>query len=91
MSLGPMQFIVDGVDQTVNTLKNITIALEDGHQVDVGSGFSFEEREYFKANPKKILHKTVKISFFEESRDKTGKPSLRFPCFKGVLGVDRKV
>lgn len=56
-----------------------------GSLVGVGSGFTIEERKYFTKNPDDIIGKIVEVQYFEESTDeKTGKPSLRFPVFKGV-------
>ncbi len=90
MTIGNMRFIVDGKDVEIETMRNITIDL-DGNPVDVGSGFSLEERNLYKENPQLILDKIVCISYFETSTDKNGKPSLRFPTFKGLYGKKRKL
>ena len=56
-----------------------------GNLVGVGSGFSIEERKKFAENPDLIVGKIIEVQYFEESKDeKTGRPSLRFPVFKGI-------
>lgn len=56
-----------------------------GVLVGVGSGFTIEERQQFTENPDSIIGKIIEVSYFEETKnEKTGKPSLRFPVFKGI-------
>lgn len=56
-----------------------------GNSVGVGSGFTLKQRTEFIENPELIIGKIIEVSYFEESKDeKTGKPSLRFPIFKGI-------
>ncbi len=60
-----------------------------GFKVNVGSGFSIEERqEYFK-NPKDIIGKKITVKYFEETTDQNGNLSLRFPTLKAIHGVER--
>ena len=62
-----------------------------GNKVGVGTGMSDEQRvEWFK-NPSLILGKTVLIAYFEESQDKDGNISLRFPALKHVYDGARDV
>jgi len=69
-------------------LKSIWIK-HKGFRLDVGSGFSKEERlEYFK-NPSLIVGKTITVRYFEETSNDQGGISLRFPTFKGIVG-DKK-
>ncbi len=49
--------------------------------VKVGSGFTEEQRKEYWINAHKYLNKYVKVKYFEESCDKEGKLSLRFPVF----------
>lgn len=82
--LGLMRTIVDGTETTQNLLSSITIEYK-GSKVDVGSGFSFEERRCFKEMGDGLLGRMVTICYFEESSNKVdGKPSLRFPIFKSL-------
>ncbi|MBQ7973813.1 MAG: hypothetical protein IJ295_02555 [Clostridia bacterium] len=49
----------------------------------VGSGFEKEEREYFFADPQKIVGHIIEIGYFEVSQNqKDNGYSLRFPTFK---------
>lgn len=49
----------------------------------VGSGFAKEEREYFFAEPEKIVGHIIEIGYFELSQNqKDSGYSLRFPTFK---------
>lgn len=55
-----------------------------GNIVRVGSGFTIEDRKYFWENKDEITGKICEIQFFEESKDKNGNVSLRFPVFRCV-------
>ena len=63
-----------------------------GFEVDIGSGFTCEERKYYHENPNEIVNKIISVQYFEEiKRLVKGKDhySLRFPTFKGIHGVER--
>ena len=64
-------------------LSNITIE-HKGCKVNVGSGFSKEQREMYYESPQDIIGKTVTIQYFEESENQNGGFSLRFPVLKHV-------
>lgn len=53
-----------------------------GNVVGVGSGFSDNEREFIWKNQHMYLDKICEIQFFEESKNKDGGVSLRFPVWK---------
>ena len=53
-----------------------------GHVVGVGSGFSDKDREEIFNNQDKYLNRIAEIQYFEESTNKDGGISLRFPVFK---------
>ena len=56
-----------------------------GNLVGVGSGFTIEQREQFVKDPDLIVGQIIEVQFFEQTKDeKTNKPSLRFPVFKGI-------
>ena len=59
-----------------------------GYELRVGSGLTDEERIYYWDNPNEIIGKIVEIKYFEESSDKEGNISLRFPVFKCVREKD---
>ena len=60
---------------------SIEIDIWNWNIVNVWSWFSLEDRIYFHKNPNKIIWKHVTIKYFEKSKDKTWKESLRFPTF----------
>ena len=67
-----------------NTLGGITIDYKS-NLVNVGSGLTDEERDYYWNNKDEIIGKIVDIQFFEESTNqKDDGISLRFPTFKSV-------
>lgn len=89
--VGPMRFIINGKDTEVETLASVVVKLEDGSAVNVGSGFSQEERAQFFKDPSLIVGKTITVSYFERTEDKEGKPSLRFPTFRALWGYKRNI
>lgn len=53
-----------------------------GYDLQVGSGFTEEQRIEYWNYPKRIKGKIIEVGYFEESKDRNGKLSLRFPTFK---------
>ena len=53
-----------------------------GYECGVGSGFSDFDREFIWNNQDKYLGKICEIQYFEETKNKDGGVSLRFPVFK---------
>lgn len=60
-----------------------------GTRVGVGSGLSREQRIEWAKDPSKILGKEVCVKFFEETVNKNGGYSLRFPTLKYVYDGKR--
>lgn len=77
----PMRIIEDGLEKEEEMLSAVEISYK-GHPVFVGSGFTIEQRREFYKNPDLIMGKQISVQFFEETTNKDGKPSLRFPTFK---------
>ena len=75
--------IVGGVEVEEMMLKNVIIE-HKGNRVQVGSGFSIEERRNFFENPNTILGKTITVQYFEETTNQNGTHSLRFPVVKAI-------
>ena len=75
---------------TKEVLSNVVIE-HKGNKVSVGSGFSIEEREYYKNNPNEILNKIITVKYFEETQNQNGAWSLRFPTVKVIHGNKRTV
>lgn len=69
----------DKTEKTIQCLSNITIQYTQETTVNVGSGFSLEERIKYYNNPNDILQKKVTVQYFEKTQQ-----SLRFPVFKGI-------
>lgn len=53
-----------------------------GETVWVGSGYKDEERVEFWKNRQNMVGKIIEIQYMEETQNKDGKKSLRFPIFK---------
>ena len=53
-----------------------------GYECGVGSGFSDFDREFIWNNQDQYLGKICEIQYFEETKNKDGGVSLRFPVFK---------
>ena len=92
VSFGPFQALNKdtGLTETIETLVSVTI-LHKNFPVSVGSGFSLAERKRFYKDPNKIKGKVISVQYFEETTDKDGNLSLRFPTFKGIYGVKRMI
>jgi len=89
LEFGPFRMIENGLEVTKEVLSNIVIE-HKGNRVSVGSGFSIEEREYFKTNPNEILNKIITVKYFEETKNQSGLYSLRFPTVKYIHGKSRE-
>lgn len=86
---GPYRIIdkIEKKEKIINTLTSVEIEYKN-NIVHVGSGFTLNEREYYKNNPEEIIGHKIKVQWFEEI--KTGnKYSLRFPTYKGNYGKER--
>jgi DNA ligase-1 len=53
----------------------------EGSTVNIGSGFSDEQRQEYWDNKDKYIGEYVKTQYFEKTTNQEGKPSLRFPVF----------
>lgn len=73
--------LVGGIMVQKECMGSITIELASGDTCDVGSGFTEQDRLTCYESPERFVGKLATIKYFEESTDKTGKPSLRFPIF----------
>ena len=52
-----------------------------GFNLNVGSGFSDEQREEYWNNQNKYIGEFVKVQYFEKTKNQQGEESLRFPVF----------
>jgi len=82
--------IVEGKEVEELMLKNIIIE-HKGSRVQVGSGFSHEQKRYYFENPTEILGKQVTIQYFETTKNDRGTESLRFPVIKHIWKTIRNI
>jgi DNA ligase-1 len=88
ITTGPFRYIKDGREHEEVMLSNVTIK-HKGYSVDVGSGFTIEQRKDFFLHPQKIANKIITVQYFEETKNQDGGISLRFPTFKYLHGEKR--
>jgi len=81
---GPFSIVTEKGSEKIETLTAVHIE-HKGNLVKVGSGFSLEERKEYFNNPSLILNRIIKVQYFEESIDKEGNFSLRFPIKKHIF------
>jgi DNA ligase-1 len=75
--------IVEGREIEEEMLKNVIIE-HKGNRVQVGSGFSIDQRRHFYQNPDQIVGKMITVQYFEETKNQNGEYSLRFPVIKTI-------
>lgn len=91
IDVGKIEIFNDqGVPEEVETMTAVHIR-HKSFDVKVGSGFSHSERQKFYDNPDLIVGKIISVQFFEETKDKKGNLSLRFPTYLGLYGKERKL
>ena len=88
--MGPQRVIVNGKEVEEDMLSAVTID-HKGSQVQVGSGFTIEQRRHYYRNIEEIMGATITTQYFEETTDQHGNHSLRFPVFKGNHGKTRSI
>ena len=82
------RIIKEGEEVLMPMLAQVYIT-HKGNEVGVGSGFSQEQRIKYEANPELIIGKTITVQYFEESKNKEGLYSLRFPVIKHIYESTR--
>ena len=82
--------IENGLEVTKDVLSNVVVE-HKGNRVSVGSGFTIDERMYYKEHPEEILNKIITVKYFEETKNQAGNYSLRFPTVKVIHGSKRTV
>jgi hypothetical protein len=88
--MGPQRVIVNGKEVEEEMLSAVTIDHE-GSQVQVGSGFTIDQRRHYYRNTGEIIGATITVQYFETTTDQHGNHSLRFPVFKGNHGKTRSI
>jgi len=90
VEFGPFRVIKDGKEVEEDVMTNAYIT-HKGNRVSVGSGWSLEQRRQYKEHPEELIGKTITVQYFEETTDKDGNVSLRFPTCKFVYENGREV
>lgn len=85
-----VQRIIDCGKEIEELMLKSVIIEHKGNTVNVGSGFTIEERQYYHKNPNEILGKIITVQYFGETTDQYGKHSLRFPVLKVIHGKNRE-
>ena len=80
----------NGEEKEVECMGGVNIEYK-GYSVDVGSGWSDEERLEFFSHPENIIGKTITVQWFEETTNDKGTISLRFPTKKFIYEEGRNV
>ena len=76
--------IIENGEEVKQILLSQVFIEHKGNRVAVGSGFSKEQRKYYKENPDKLVGKTIAVQYFEETINDEGISSLRFPVVKHI-------
>jgi ATP-dependent DNA ligase len=88
--IGPQRVIVNGKEVEEQMVSAVTID-HKGSQVQVGSGFTIDQRRHYYQNTGELMGATITVQYFEETTDQHGNNSLRFPVFKGNHGKTRSI
>lgn len=79
-----MRYVQGGKEKEERMVSSITIK-HKGNLIQVGSGFTIKERQYFHKYPQELMSSKVTVKYFEETLDNEGRvKSLRFPTIKTI-------
>lgn len=87
---GPFRYVRDNIE-VENEMLSAVVIEHKGNLVQVGSGFTIEQRQHFYMYPEDIIDKTITVQYFEESQNQNGEFSLRFPVVKTIHGEKRLI
>ena len=83
--------IEEGTGRNKGTLGAL-VAKYKNNTVNVGSGFTDEERSYYWNNQDEIIGRVIEVKYKEITTDKkTGLESLQFPVYVGLREVGKEV
>ncbi len=82
------RIIEDGREIKVPMLAQVWIE-HKGFEVAVGSGWTQQQRRHYQEYPEELVGKIITVKYFEETTNKDGRISLRFPTVKSVHGETR--
>tara|TARA_B100000212_G_scaffold341843_1_gene326321 strand:- start:384 stop:1652 length:1269 start_codon:yes stop_codon:yes gene_type:complete len=90
LNFGPFRYVKEGKEVEEEMLTAVLIK-HKGNTVNVGSGFTIEQRQAYFKQPSSIHGKIITVQYFEESQNQNGDYSLRFPVIKAIHGEKREV
>ena len=80
----------EGYGRNKGTLGALVVKYKD-NTVNVGSGFTDEERKNFWENREDIIGRVIEVKYKEITTDKkTGLESLQFPVFCGLREIGKE-
>lgn len=74
----------EGTGENRGKLGSFIVRYKNGNLVDVGSGYNKLQREEFWKNKDMFIGQIIEVQYFEESKNKNGDISLRFPVFRSL-------
>ena len=80
----------EGKNKNKGTLGAVIIDYK-GFSVGVGSGYTDEMRKYIWSNREKLIGRVIEVQYFEETANKDGGISIRFPVFKCLREEGKEV
>ena len=85
---GPFRYVNNGVEVEEEMLSAVVIEHKN-NLVQVGSGFSIDQRKLYFTYPEDIIDHVITVQYFEETKNQLGENSLRFPVVKAIHGKER--
>ena len=83
--------VEEGTGRNKGTLGALVVKYKD-NMVNVGSGYTDEERTYYWNNQDKIIGRVIEVKYKEITTDKkTGLESLQFPVYVGLREAGKEV
>lgn len=83
--------VEEGTGRNKGTLGALVVKYKN-NTVNVGSGFTDEERSYYWNNQNKIISRVIEVKYKEVTTDKkTGLESLQFPVYVGLRENGKEV
>lgn len=82
--------VQEGAGKYAGTLGALLVDYK-GTTVGVGAGLDDAIRSEIWANPKDYIGRVAKIQYFEETQDKNGQKSIRFPVFLELCPPEKEV
>ena len=81
---------VEGEGRLKGTLGAIVVDYK-GNPLYVGGGYTIDDRANFWYNKDNLIGRVIKVRYFEETQNKDGVKSLRFPIFEELREMGKEV